>query len=108
MTAPQPKVFTKDRPCSKVEIWNCFRGPRNWRSRPIVDARAVIGCNVPNVLIKAGRARMSSSGRVDTIALTEEGREWLKTGLKRYLVNNPQRASEAKNLPKDMRPAPKR
>ena len=81
------RVFTKNEPCNKVDIWNCFRAEagNKFVSVPIVEARDAIGISVPSHLVRAGRAEMIKGG--DSIRLTSEGKTWLRAGTVRYVRN---------------------
>lgn len=100
------KQFTKDAPCSKVDIWNCFRGHKFtlWRdgthSVDIVWARSVIGRHVPRALVNAGRAEIQEVDGEMHIRTTEVGEEWLVDGTFRYVSNQPERFQELINPPK--------
>ena len=95
-------VFTKDNPCSKIEIWNAFRGRRGFKQTEESEVLATIGKNVPRVLVNEGRAERIKTARGDFYRLTPEGQEWLMVGLRRYLRNHPQKVKEVVNLPKEM------
>jgi len=81
------RVFTKERPCNKVDIWNCFRSGRRFTSVPVLEAKQCIGEHVPNHLVRAGRAEIVESRGADVIRLTPEGAEFLKEGTERYIRN---------------------
>lgn len=96
--------FSKDRPCSKVEVWNAFHGDGaiTHGGMPATDlarARAIIGRHVPRALRKQGRAFEVESQGQYLLVLTEGGDSWLRTGTLRYLKNHPERVDEVENLP---------
>ena len=95
-------VFTKSNPCTKIEIWNAFRGRRGFKQAEESEVLATIGKNVPRVLVNEGRAERFKTARGDFYRLTPEGQEWLMVGLRRYLRNYPEKAKRAVNLPKEM------
>lgn len=97
-------VFTKANPCTKVEIWNAFRGARGFRQTEESEVLATIGRNVPRVLLNEGRAERVKTAKGDFYRLTKDGQEWLRVGLRRYLRNNPEKAKLAVNLPKEFVP----
>jgi hypothetical protein len=99
---PQVAVFTKDNPCTKIHIWNCFRGQRGFRRAQVDEARAVIGANAPRGMIAQGRLERVSKGNVDYYQLTEAGKKWLYQGMQNYLRNHPDRRPEAQSLPVSM------
>lgn len=94
------KVFTKDTPCTKFEIWHCFRGPTGFRWVPVVSAEAQIGKNVPRVMERAGRLVKVTNDTSQYYALTEEGRNWLMRGFKSYLKNHPADVERSMYLPR--------
>ena len=77
------RQFTKENPCTKVDLWNCFRSKRRFTAVPIVKAQEIIGRNVPNHLVNQGFATRDD----EKIRLTSEGEEWLKKGAERYIRN---------------------
>jgi hypothetical protein len=97
---PEPRVFTKDNPCTKLDIWNCFRGPNGFVAQPVVEAQTFIGANVPRVMEREGRLVKKTIKNTDYYVLTEAGEEWLAEGFARYLKNHPSHASQAVYLPR--------
>lgn len=98
------REFTKDRPCNKIDIWNCFYGRGASRigrlpSTDMVRARSIIGRHVPTKLTLQGKARLHEEGGEFRITLTPEGVEWLKKGAKRYLMNHPDKLDQMENCP---------
>lgn len=97
---PEVKKFTKKNPCTKVEIWNCFRGRRGYRSVPIPEAQSYIGVNVPRVLLRNGYAEIQSKGEIESYFLTESGKLWLREGVIAHLKRHPERKKDVNYLPK--------
>lgn len=97
---PEVKIFTRDNPCTKLEIWNCFRSLRGFVQVPVVDAQAQIGANVPRVMEREGRLMRTEDRGVDYYRLTSLGEEWLTTGFRQYLKNHPYKTPEAKHVPR--------
>ena len=99
------RVFTKEAPCSKIDIYNCFYGAGSFyndddlRSCDIVRARSIIGRNVPRRLVEQGHAVLVQLRGQEHIKLTEEGNNWLIKGVNRYLKNNPDKFSLVENPP---------
>lgn len=98
------KVFTRDNPCTKVDLWNCFHvvgetKMPEFRSVPVVTARGVIGENAPKYLLKNGYAVVSSDARMDSYDLTRAGKEWLIKGLQRHLELHPEDLPRVRQLP---------
>ena len=94
-----PAVFTKENPCSKVELHNCFYRGGKYVARPVVEARTVIGVNAPKFLIREGYVIQNSIKGVDFYCPTPAGREWLEKGIARYLGLHPERALDCAELP---------
>lgn len=95
---PQPAKFTRDNPCTKLHIHNCFATPEGYGKRPVVDAQAEIGVNVPRVMEREGRLVRRSIKSVDYYVLTEEGERWLSRGIRSYLKNHPDDTGKARYL----------
>lgn len=92
------KVFTKENPCTKVDIHNCFVGESGkYEQRPVVQARGVIGLNTPKYLIREGYAVYTYDKGIDYIHLTQNGEHWLRLGLERFLELHPERRVEVRN-----------
>lgn len=98
MTDYTPKVFTREQPCTKVEIHNCFYAPGGYKARMVIEARTEIGINVPKYLLREGYAVQELRGGSDYLELTEEGEEWLRTGLARQLELHPERRLDCKGF----------
>ena len=88
------KVFTRDEPCTKVDIHNCFTSPTGYAPVPVVTARGKIGLNVPKYLLREGFAVAVSIKNIDYYDLTTTGVEWLEKGLKRHLELHPDDAAK--------------
>lgn len=104
LTPKDVKVFTREDPCTKVDLFNCFTAPSGFRPRAIVEARGEIGVNAIKYLIREGYAEAFSGAGVDWWKLTEEGELWLTEGLRRYLELHPDQVS----LVAGSAPAPRR
>lgn len=87
---PDVKVFTKDNPCTKVDIWNCFRGPMGFTLIQVDRAHSIIGKNAPRVMLKNGyiERRAGKMGQ-DLYLMTSKGREWLIQGIASHLRRHP-------------------
>lgn len=97
---PTVKVFTKEAPCTKLEIWNTFRTATGFAGVSTVIAHSQIGKNVPRVMEREGRITLEERHGVEYYKLTPEGEEWLLTGMQRYLRNHPAHVPMAHHLPK--------
>lgn len=87
---PKPvKVFTREDPCTKVHLTNCFYRGGQFVPRAMVEARGEIGLNAIKYLRREGYATVTTQGDVDVWALTEAGQHWLIAGLKRHLELHP-------------------
>ncbi len=89
----KPAVFTRESPCTKVHIWNCFRQGGKFVSVPVVQAQSVIGVNVPKYLLREGYARTLALKGVDYYALTATGQTWLQDGVVGHLKRHPSDAA---------------
>lgn len=94
-----PAVFTRDNPCTKVEIHNCFASTGRYADTPVVEAKTIIGENVPKYLLREEYVVVRLIGGVDHYCLTPDGRKWLQEGILRYLELHPERVTECVNLP---------
>lgn len=90
----KPAVFTRDNPCTKVHIWNCFRSGDKFVMVPVVNAQSIIGVNTPKYLLRERFAVAVSRASVDYYALTKEGAQWLTAGVKRHLELHPSDAEK--------------
>lgn len=84
------KVFTREHPCTKVDIANAFRPHGQFISRAIVETRGIIGLNTPKYLLKHDLARYTFQGDVEMLELTRAGQQWLIVGLARHLKRHPE------------------
>jgi len=83
------KVFTRDEPCSKVDILNCFHQGGGYTPRAVVETQGEIGVNAPKYLIKQGYMRTFNRNWVDYQELTEAGKRWLEAGLRSLVKRDP-------------------
>lgn len=87
---PKPvKVFSREEPCTKVDLFNCFSRGGVYVPRAIVEARGEIGVNAIKYLVKKDLAEITEEGNVAYWVLTDEGETWLSEGLARHLVLHP-------------------
>lgn len=94
INAKPVKVFTKDKPCTKVDLHNCFYlGGSKPLSRAVVEARGEIGLNAIKYLKREGYAIEHEEKGVDYWTLTSDGVEWLRKGLARHLELHPDHAA---------------
>ncbi|ALT58077.1 hypothetical protein FDG94_gp084 [Pseudomonas phage SM1] len=88
------RVFTRERPCDKVDLYLCFtNGGGAYVPRAVVEARGEIGLNAIKYLKKNGLAVQFESGSVDYWQLTPPGEQWLQEGLARFLELHPDAAA---------------
>lgn len=99
---PEVAVFTKDRPATKADFWNAFRGRRGFVSVQVDVARSVIGANAPRYWERKGYLVTKENNKGELVyELTEAGKTHLLEGIKRYLKNHPNDRDSLKNLPRD-------
>ena len=93
---PAIRVFTRDKPCTKKDIWIAFRRRTGFAILQVDKAHAEIGVNVPRVMEREGRLVRLTVNAVDYYKLTLEGQEWLLRGMANYIRNHP---SEEATIP---------
>lgn len=87
---PKPvKLFTRDQPCTKVDLFLCFNRGGRYVRRALVEARGEIGANAIKYLKNNDYAREYDEAGVDWWELTPAGEAWLTKGLARHLELNP-------------------
>ncbi len=97
---PEVRVFTKQKPCTKKDIWNCFRGPGAFLKVQTDNAHALVGVNVPRVMERQGYLVKESLPKGDYYSLTSMGQVWLENGIKSFLRNHPAEAKNVRNMPR--------
>jgi len=100
---PKIKKFTKDNPCTMVDIWNCFRIKNGFRNVQIGEAQSLIGINVPNYMLRMNRLVIFEIRREEYYVLTHDGAEWLERKFTRYLQSYPESKNLVKYLPSKYR-----
>lgn len=98
---PTIKVFTREAPCTKWDIWHCFISHKGFCLVEVAEAQAKIGVNVPRVMEREGRLERVQRAQHDYYKLTPAGQEWLLKGFRAYLKNHPTKASKAAYAPAD-------
>ena len=86
---PEVKVFSKQYPCTKLDIWQCFFVNGKYATVQVDVAHSVIGKNVPRVMERNGYLIRKLSARDDAYQLTAEGQAWLRAGIESYAKNHP-------------------
>lgn len=86
----KPKIakFDKDQRCSRVDVYNCFRGPAGYVPRQVDEARAKIGYWVPRYMMRQGRLVMQV-GEEDVFLLTPKGELWMDKAIRNHLKRYP-------------------
>lgn len=100
---PTVAVFTRDNPCTKLDLWNCFRSRRGFRQVQVAEAKSRIGANAPRGMISNGRLETVHTANTESYRLTKAGVEWLRTGISHFIKNHPDRAEEAIHVPAVLR-----
>lgn len=95
---PQVKVFTRDNPCTKKDIWECFTHNGKFRDMTVPEAQAIIGKNVPRVMERNGHLIVIHDPKADRYRLTGSGQQWAINGINAFLKNHPQYADEVQLL----------
>lgn len=101
MSKPEPAIFTKEYPCTKLHVWNAFRGRRGFIRRQVDEAHAIMGTNAPKHQITKGYVEKVEDRGSLYYKLTAEGEEWLLKKFKSHLAHHPEDREEAAYLPKD-------
>jgi hypothetical protein len=91
---PEVKIFDRENPCTKLDIYNCFRGRRGWLSVQVDVAHSDIGINAPRVMERDGKIVKVKTAKGDFYELTDYGMEWLDKGIRSFLRNHPARVEE--------------
>lgn len=86
---PEAKRFTKDSPCTKLDIWNCFVAEAGFADVPVYEAQSKIGVFVPRNMEREGRLIVVNRAGADYYRLTLSGRAWLTRGIRSYVKNHP-------------------
>lgn len=86
---PEVAKFTRDRPVTKLQLWNTFYGERGFRAVQVDAAKAEIGANAPRYLLRKGYIKEIDTGAVLSYTMSEIGKKWLTQGIVRYLNNHP-------------------
>ncbi len=95
---PEPKRFTKEAPCSKADLWHCFKQPDGFAPVQIARAHSIIGLNVPRGMERMGRLCKQEIRGIQYYELTEAGERWLTLGILTFMKNHPLR--KIRNPPK--------
>lgn len=99
---PAARQFSKTNPCSKIDIFNCFRSERgaDWRPRLVVDTHALLGRNVPYRMVSDGRLEKYEQGNAEWYRLTDKGEKWVYEATLRYVRKDPFRMGGIVNRPR--------
>ncbi len=98
---PEIKEFSREKPCTKVDIWNTFRGPNGFLRVPVVLVQSKIGVNVPRVMVRGGRLLKKLVSNVDYYYLTASGEQWLSEGLLGVVKRHPEFLDSINHHPKE-------
>jgi len=95
---PEPAKFTRENPCTKKHIWNCFASATGFTAVPVVEAQKQIGVNAPRVMERNARLTVVTRRGVDYYELTSEGKAWLRAGAEAYIRNHPSESGDFRYL----------
>lgn len=93
------KIFTRENPCTKVDLHNCFYSKGAYVNRKLVDAKMVIGDNAPKYLVREGYIEQRLIEGADWYVVTIAGKAWLRAGILRYLQLHPEAITLCNELP---------
>ena len=97
---PDVRVFSRDAPCTKAEIWECLvQGPGKYSQVQVDVAHSIIGKNVPRVMESNSYLRVVHTATGDYYQLTDTGELWLLHGILSYVKNHPESVKTLKFLP---------
>ena len=95
---PEVRAFTRENPCTKKDLWQCFRGPTGYRRVLVAVAYSQIGVNAPRVMERQGYLVKNATPQGDFLTLTESGRQWLDKGIRAYVKNHPSERDDIQYL----------
>ena len=95
---PEVRTFTRESPCTKKDLWQCFRGPTGYRRVLVAVAHSQIGVNAPRVMERQGYLVKETTAQGDYYTLTKDGRSWLEKGIRAYVKNHPAERGEVQYL----------
>lgn len=95
---PETRTFTKENPCTKKDLWHCFRTAAGFQKVQVGIAHSLIGVNAPRVMERNGYLVKETLPTGDFFSLTPFGRLWLEKGIHAYLKNHPAEQSAVKFL----------
>lgn len=102
------RIFTREDPCTKVDLHNCFFRGGAYVRRPMVEARGDIGLNAIKYLKREELARVYEENNVDYWELTAAGKEHVRKGLARYLELHPEARADVVAMPSAASPVRRR
>lgn len=103
MSKFETKVFSREAPCTKMHIWNCFRARSGFRIVEKQEARSIVGANAPRVMLKEGRIEEVEHKGKSCLRLTKKGQAWATNGVTAFLRNHPDQKGDVKNTTKAIR-----
>ena len=104
----EAKVFTRDSPCTKIDLHNCFYRNMRYAAIPVIEAQTIIGKNAPKYLLAKGFITLQTTKGVDFYAPTAKGDAWLREGVLRFLELHPERIGECNHRPLGYMAEPKK
>lgn len=95
---PEVRTFTRENPCTKKDLWQCFRGPAGYSRVLVSVAHSLIGVNAPRVMERQGYLVKDQTAQGDYFMLTAPGQAWLEKGIRAYVKNHPAERGEVQYL----------
>lgn len=102
---PAVRVFSRENPCTKRDLWVCFRREEGYLPVPVAQAHAIVGLHAPRYMERQSYLVREHELQVEYYRLTARGVQWLERGIQSYLKNHP---AEADSVPFLGLPAPAR
>jgi hypothetical protein len=96
---PDVKVFTRDNPCTKKDLWACFTNALGFIQPTVTEAHSVIGTHAPRYMERKGFLVVERTAQTDRYALTPTGMAWLEKGIASYAKNHPAEVQYIPNYP---------
>lgn len=87
---PVVATFSRENPCTKKDLWRCFKRSISGFSKVQVDdAHSIIGKNAPRYMEQKGYLVVDRADSGDFYVLTMVGARWLTDGIQKYAKNHP-------------------
>lgn len=97
---PKVKKFTKDEPCTKAHLHNCFAdADGNYQPVQVNIAKSIIGANAPRHMADKGYVVIETVDNETVYKLTDSGQQWLLDGVRQWRKLHPDSPLLEKPIP---------